>query len=206
MASENGIEIHCKELLNITFLRNSEIDKVLEINGYNLLFSSKNAIKAIEHLKGKLSVNKAYCISGATQEAAIEAGFEVIASAKNGKSLAQEIIAKGESSVLHCCTENRRNEIEYALVSAAVQYKTLNVYKKDALGLELEDYDAYFFYSPSQVAAFLLKNELPDSAPVFCIGDTTAEYVKAKSKENVYAAEQPLPRQLIEMSIKYFKR
>ncbi len=190
-AKSLGCEILDADFLNITYFDNVLILEELSDTCVPFVFTSVHAIKAIVQLKSlTLQQKKCFCINGATAQTARDAGFDIIATADDATRLATTIIEKKIAAVMHCTTTLRRTELYDILAKADINVHACEVYGKALNPLYIPDIQGVLFFSPSQIDAFLICNDLPPILPAFCIGKTTADYLSALAHQNIIVASQ----------------
>ncbi len=200
-ALQQGIWIDDVDLLQIDYAKKIELPKQ---NFDAVVLTSQHSLKAIAALK--LETKKCFCIEGETSKLASAKGFHVIATASTSKLLAQEILKHSIKSVLFFCGDEHLEEWIFDLKKENVSVEKRVVYFKKLIPHQFENIDAAMFFSPSQVEAFLLKNDLKKEMPVFSIGETTAETLMNKGFESIFIAENKSEESVIEKVIAYFKK
>jgi uroporphyrinogen-III synthase len=203
-AGLNGIDIQGIDFLKIQPKSPDQFECKLLKNSSPLVFTSKYAVQAVCDFTKQLSHLPVWAIKGSTSAQLESAGLRVEGVAKDAYHLAQLIIQSGVQSVLHCTTHNRRVELKNALELSGVNYKYLEVYNKMANPKKIENYEGLVFFSPSQVDSFLALNELYAEIPVFCIGKTTANHLKALHYKNVIVAEESSEQNLLQTLLNFY--
>lgn len=159
-----------------------------------LLFTSLHGVKAFNNCLSEKKAKKytAFVIDGRTKTAAKDAGFQVIDAASYAADLAIKIIRRAPNTVYHFCAEDRLSTIEQALLNSKIIYTPIVSYKKSAVSFSFSEIpDTMAFFSPSQVDIYR-SSDLPTFQTMFCIGETTANYLrKYYPQSDVIAAEQP---------------
>ncbi len=168
----------------------------------NAIFSSKNAVKAIE--KKALNIENCFCVGTKTSALLREKGFHVKETAENSEKLAQIIVEKyGDEKFIFFCGNNRRDELPEILKKNTVSLKEIEVYNSFQDPWKFESkFDGIMFFSPSAVKSFTRKNELDTTA--FCIGETTALEAK-KHTDKIIVATSPGIENVIAKLVNYFK-
>jgi uroporphyrinogen-III synthase len=205
-AASNGIIVRDIDLLDIQPIHVVKFESALLQSQLPLVFTSAHAVQAIAPLMEKISNQTAFAIEGNTSEVAKANGFNLLGIAANATQLAHAIAAKNVNSVLHCTTAHRRNELENGLANYGIGYSTLYVYEKNLTPQKIDSFDGIMFFSPSQVDAFLIANELEIRTPAFCVGSTTANHLKEQGHQHIVIAEQASAEQLIETVLKFYKK
>ena len=168
----------------------------------NAIFTSKNAIKAIE---GKdVEITNCYCVGEKTSTFALEKGFKVIASADNSRELALKIIKEHKQKEYHFFSGNkRRDELPELLKKNNIKLIETQVYETQLNPKKFEsEFDAILFFSPSGVQSFTKQNQINTTA--FCIGKTTASEAK-KHTSKVIIATKPAIENVIVKVVKKLK-
>ncbi len=209
-ALQQCIWIDDVDLLQIDYVTKIDLSKQ---NFDAVVFTSQHAVKALEKFRfDKLTMTenllrvKCFCIEGETSKLALTNGFNVIATAATSKLLAQEILKHSIKSVLFFCGDEHLEEWIFDLKKENVSVEKRVVYFKNLIPHQFENMHGAMFFSPSQVEAFLLKNDLKKEMPVFSIGETTAETLINKGFENIFIAENKSEESVMEKVIEYFKK
>jgi uroporphyrinogen-III synthase len=205
-AASNGIIIRDIELLDIQPIPVVKFQSALLQSQSPLVFTSAHAVQAVAPLMGKISNQTAFSIEGNTSEMVKANGFKLFGIAANATQLAHVIAAKNVNSVLHCTTTHRRNELENGLANYGIAYSTLHVYEKKLTPQKIDSFDGVMFFSPSQVDAFLIANQLETHTPAFSVGSTTANHLKEQGHQHIVIAEQASAEQLLETVLKFYKK
>lgn len=141
-------------------------------NVENVIFSSKNAVKAVS--EGNIRFENCFCVGSKTAALAEEAGGKILVRADNSLQLAKRILKYHSNKEFHFfCGNKRRNELPELLKKNNIIFQETEVYK---ISLDPRRFDSEFdgimFFSPSAVESFTMENSLDTKA--FCIGQTTA--------------------------------
>jgi uroporphyrinogen-III synthase len=197
----HNLHINDVDFLQLEYLPNAFSLATLDAP---LVFTSAHAVAAFERIIGSGARFTCYSIGGNTNMRALQAGFHVLAHAQHGEALARLIAEKREKKVIHLCGDMRRPELHETLAAAGVLVQEIVVYTKLLQPKKVENFDAVMFFSPSQVDAFLQANQLPDSIPAICVGNTTANHLKTKGFAHVIVAQNPDEESVIQAVIGYF--
>lgn len=160
---------------------------ILNENIQNAIFTSKNAIKAIE---GKdIDITDCYCVGVKTSAFASEKGFKVIFSADNSRELALKIIKEHNQKEFRFFSGNkRRNELPELLKKNKIKLTETQVYETQLNPNKFEsEFDGILFFSPSGVQSFTEQNQINTTA--FCIGETTASEAKKHTNKVILATK-----------------
>ena len=173
----------------------------------NIIFTSKNAVKAIlEHpSKKQLQQKNIFCVGEKTAEFLNKNGFRVSFSANYGSELASEIIKDlRDKEFLFFCGKRRLDELPKRLKDAGVKLTEIEVYDTQPVSKKIDRiFDGVLFFSPSAVKSYCSENELAESV-AFCIGKTTASEAR-KFTSNIIVASTPSIENVIVQVVKYFK-
>ena len=173
----------------------------------NLIFTSKNAVKAIlKHPKLKdLQEKEIFAVGEKTADFLRKNGFTVTTTANYGAELADKITAeKRGEKFLFFCGRNRNPDLPEKLKKNNVALQEIDVYDTVFCPKKIDrTFDGVLFFSPSGVTSFCSKNELHNST-AFCIGTTTASEAK-KHTDNIIIATRPSIENVIVQVVKYFK-
>lgn len=173
----------------------------------NIIFTSKNAVKAIlDHpLKKQLQQKKIFCVGEKTAEFLKKHGFSISRSANCGSELASEIIKDFKAEeFLFFCGKRRHDELPKRLKGAEVKLTEIEVYDTQPVSNKIDrNFDGVLFFSPSAVRSYCDQNDLFNSV-AFCIGTTTSEEAKKHTK-NIVLASKPSIENVVVQAVKYFK-
>jgi uroporphyrinogen-III synthase len=175
-----------------------------------VVFTSLHAIEAIlPWLKNKKPSWKIFCLEGRTKKsAAVNFGEGRIAgSAKSANGLADLIIEQKQiTEIVFFCGNQKREELPGRLAERNIKVNEMTVYETIPRPTAIaKDYDGILFFSPSAVKSFFSVNRTREKTILFAIGNTTANSIKAYSKNTVSISEYPDEEMLINQVIDYFK-
>lgn len=198
----SGIGVVEKNFIKITPL-DFKIEKLPE----NVIFSSKNAVKAIldkedAHL---VKEKKIFCVGEKTADFLRKNGFDIAETASYGADLAKLITKKYPSEAfLFFCGKKRNDDLPEMLEKSSVHWTEVEVYDTVLSPKNYErSFDGVLFFSPSAVKSFCLENELSQSI-AFCIGRTTASEAE-KYTDKIVIANKPSIENVIVQAVKRFK-
>jgi len=184
--------------------------RIIELSTRNIsaIFTSSNAVNAVEKIVYSCLQWKIYCIEPGTKKK-IENAFEkalVAGTAKDATGLSEIIIKdKPVNQVVFFCGNQRRDILPDKLNANGIRVEELIVYKTIANPhLVSKNYDGILFFSPSAVKSFFSKNEIQPETILFAIGKTTAEEVKNYSNNTTIISVIPDTKTLIADVIKHF--
>lgn len=172
----------------------------------NLIFTSKNAVKAILKLQRleELKQKKVFAVGEKTGRFLQEQGFNVTTTSHYGEDLAEKIVAhqRGEK-FLFFCGKKRNPNLPEKLKKNGVTFEEIEVYDTVFTPTKIDRiFDGVLFFSPSGVTSYCSENKLVNSA-AFCIGKTTASEAK-KHTDNIVIASEPSVENVIVKVVKYF--
>jgi uroporphyrinogen-III synthase len=207
IAAQKNVFIEDQSLIDIKFITSEEVRHYLTDNTYSYIFTSSNAVSAILahcHSVSIIPANPCFAISGATQELLSLHMLNVVATANTSKILANKILDYGSQAVVHFTAKEHRRDLYIALAEHNVICETVLVYEKQQIAKKFGDFDAVLFFSPMQVDIFLYLNNLPKNTPIFCIGETTAEYCTKLEFTKVIISPTPTQKALLLCVFEYF--
>jgi uroporphyrinogen-III synthase len=193
--------------VKITYLNPPDLVSLLQKQSWNLVFTSKHALLALEKAAGLDLLPKdhaVYCISGRTQDYAKKLGFKVKGAAANSRELAACIQKDGVKQVLHLTSNIRLADFQDVLVSQNIGHTAIEVYHKEKQEYTWDDYAGVAFFSPSQIDAFLTCNTLQKEKPIFCIGHTTADYGIHMGFKRILVSESSSEEDIVKKIIDYY--
>lgn len=163
----------------------------------NAIFTSKNAIKAIENRN--VEIEYCFCVGEKTANLARQKGFKVMEMADYAEGLALKIIEKHGNKDFHFFSgTNRRDKLPELLKKNKVKLTETAVYN---MGLNLKkfesEFDGILFFSPSGVQSFTEQNRLNSTA--FCIGETTASEAKKHTHEIIIASKPSIENVIVKV-------
>ena len=179
----------------------------------NLIFTSQNAVLSIlqhptiEDLKQKT----VFCVGLKTKELLNENGFTVEAYTGYAEDLAEIItLVYSDESFTFFSGNLRRDTLPEMLSENEITFNEIKVYDTTLTPQKIsEKVDGILFFSPSAVTSYLKKNTLTNEK-LFCIGNTTADSLRAVLSEtkikNIKTAYQPSVDNVIEQVIEYYNK
>ena len=161
----------------------------------NAVFTSMNALNAIDSFVDINSSWKIFCIGNTTKDLAVNIfGKEnILGAADNAAALSEKIIATpGVSKAYFFCGNLRRDELPENLKEHGIEVEELTVYHTSFTPQHIsKDYDGILFFSPSAVESFFLKNDVVHNTKFFAIGKTTAEALRLFTDQSIIIAAKP---------------
>lgn len=208
-AKSKRIAIHDRDLIQVELISSPVVAQRLRENTAPLVFTSRHAVTAVGKLINQyhisLQTKKAFAIEGKTSQLALEAGFELLATAPDSGMLAQRIVSfQNLPQLLHLSTNIRLHEWKKILVENRFVINTLEVYHKTINPGIIRADDGVLLFSPSQAVAFFNESDLPKYAPAFCIGATTADKVAELLHTNIQVSEQPSEKEILHTVYRYY--
>lgn len=204
-----GLIVQDINLVEVVFLNDDKLIEFVKSNDSPWVFTSKNGVKGIVELarNNNLSIKSrnCFCIEPVTSDFAMLSGFQVLDSAPSSAELAYKIAEHRIKSVVHSTCENRRAELYDGLAKLDIDINALVTYEKSENPQRTNNAEMLLFFSPSQIDAFLVKQNLPSHAQAFCIGETTATYLKAKQKNKVIVPDKSTEKSMINAVLRYSK-
>lgn len=175
------------ELLEICFIEDSALkQKIKEVDG--LLFTSKNAVFALEHFASKEWQNLPCYVIGEGSKKVLESfggKVEFVASTAYGDLFGKELVEiLQEKKVLFIRAKKvASNLVEILrnggiLVSESILYETKILSIPEVDKQRISDDSIFFFSAPSSLKAFLKNYVWRDSYLALCIGKSTAKVAK----------------------------
>ncbi len=186
-----------------------ELDQVYD----NLIFTSKNTVQAVlQHPNfDQLKSKKVFAVGMKTKSLLTENGFNVVAYTGYAADLAEIIsLVYSKESYTFFCGNLRRDELPNTLKENGILFNEIETYETALTPQKIKQQpDGILFFSPSAVESYLKLNSINDEL-CFCIGETTAEALVPKLRENKIKnriiAEKPAIEQLIQEVIAYYNR
>lgn len=171
-----------EDVINLPQIKVTYKDVSLDLSYYDaLIFSSKNAVKAISNINQDWKDIPSFVIGEPTANAINEFGGSLAYTAKSsyGNTFARELIPllKGKKA-LFIRAKKVLSSLEEILkdegidLSSQVLYETTCSDEKDE---ELKEDSIFIFTSPSTVECFFKNHEWHSSYKAVCIGDVTAK-------------------------------
>lgn len=169
-------------------IKDFDTEKVKEIKSDAWVFTSKKAVKSVGKKLEELEIPEfVFAVGSSTSEKLDELGIKALVP-KNftTESLAHEIAKHPVKNVIHFCGNLSDSELGDLLQKEGCLVKKLEVYETllTPTTVDLSEFDAVVFLSPSAFNSFCKQNDPKKLKTVFCIGSTTAEAVK-KSYERL---------------------
>lgn len=182
-------------------------DFTLKLSG-PLVCTSQHAIQYLLLQNVDLKdVTGIFCIAGATHAAAQQIQIPILGTANHAESLADKICESGTREILFLCSENHRPELPFMLIKNGIKVNIQKVYSINYNFQQIDEhFDSILFFSPHSVNAFLEKNQLFPDVVCFCIGQTTAQFVKQKTSNEIIVSPFPSQESMIKQLILFFNK
>ncbi|OYU83461.1 MAG: hypothetical protein CFE24_11205 [Flavobacterium sp. BFFFF2] len=170
-----------------------------------LVFTSQQAVQY--YVKQNSAKRPCFCVGQQTSNLLQKLGFEVVAMAFSAQYLGELLQVKYyNGSFTFVCGVQRRPELPYMLDQMAVTWNQYPIYETIATPVEAPNNpSAVLFFSPSAVASFQEKNALYPETPYFCVGATTAQSLREVGSFQIYIADKPDTKVLINLLIQHLK-
>jgi len=214
-ANKKGITIIEKEFISIQPIRNGELESgIKNLSGREeiFVFTSAHAVDILKDLSKEKKFDlhgKVFCLSAATKQAVLEAGFrwEITGEAEDGSGLAQVIIDSGVRHVNFFCSNRRRNELPELLKNAGIEINELVIYQTIETPEKFQEpVDGVTFFSPSAVQSFFSINQLDEDVVCFAIGKTTENTLRSFIQNKIVTSRFPSQSAMMEAVQIYFKQ
>ena len=178
-------DTHHKGVINLPQIEPVYRDIKIDLSSYEaLIFSSKNAVKAINKINKNWCKIPSYAIGKQTANMIEEKGgrVEFIASSSYGDSFAREVSSKLQNKkTLFLRAKKVVSDLENILKKSGVDISSIIVYEtlcRQKITLHVEDEKKVFiFTSPSTVDCFFSNYEWQKNYSAVCIGEVTARAV-----------------------------
>ncbi len=202
----------------VSFITTEEINsldiqqkiKDLSHESHFVVFTSFNAVQAVQPFVSKNIDWKIFCIGGQTKTLAEQAfGTDsIIATADNAAQLAEKIISNSSvKKLIFFSGDQRREELPQKLISHGVELQEIVVYKTIETPQKIsKNYDGILFFSPSAVRSFFSLNTISNEPAVFAIGNSTKDEINFFSQLSVIMPDSPSAEKLVFTAIQYFSK
>lgn len=191
-------------LVEYDFISVRPLDFEINVIPRNLIFSSKNAVRAVlDHPKVELlKERKSFAVGVKTSSLLRENGFMIARIANYAEELAYEIKEFHRTEeFLFFCGKKRLDAIPSELRKNGIGLTEIEVYDTFLTPKKFDRiFDGVLFFSPSAVESYCSENDLSESI-AFCIGNTTASEAK-KHTDNVVVASNPSIENVIVQAVK----
>ena len=206
LLKKNGLEVFFNELINVTYKSDEETQSRVRAVRGSIAITSRHGVKGIVmNAGGNLSgASELFCLSGETQKAALKLNVPIRATAGNATSLAAEIIKAGTKTITYFCADNHRPELPQILSEKGIRVNKVIVYSSSLNFVKIDRHiDFLLFFSPRSVEAFLQTNLLSTDVICFCLGETTATFLRKKISNVIITADSPSQEHLAQTVINF---
>ncbi len=169
----------------------------------NWIFTSQNAVRSLQENQEQIQLDKLEkCFAVGQKTADQLSGMGIssqIPKRHNSESLSELLKDYASESFLYFTGNLRQKTLIHFFEEHETPYKEIKVYDTHLIQPEinLEDYDAICFCSPSAVHSFFKNYQLKNNQPCFAIGNTTAvalvdysDFVMLAEQTNVFSLIQ----------------
>ena len=211
-AKKRNVLIDTRSFIKIHFIQSLETLQQIQLlaeENIPVVFTSKNAVEALNLFDLKEPGWRIYCTENATKEAVIKkfGNERIIATGANAEQIAQRIIEAKESQIVFFCSNQRLDELPDTLRKNSIDVKEVIVYETQETPYKIDkSYDGILFFSPSAVKSFFSENEISNNTSLFAIGGTTAKMISKFSKNMIVQSNYPDAEKLVEKAISYFDK
>jgi len=184
--------------IKINILGQKEID-LIESKA-NWIFTSRNAVKSITPILSKLVLDenhKVYAVGKKTAEELSKIGLQaIIPSTHNARALVELLEKDKAESYIYFSGNIRKNTIVNFFTENELTYEEIECYKTSLIQpeVDVDNFDAICFCSPSAIVSFFKKYKLKSSIPCIAIGNSSAvklldytEHVVMSDHANIYS-------------------
>ncbi len=176
--------------------------------GLPVVFTSKNAVKAVTALVGDNTVEwKIYCLGPSTSRLVSEAfpGCTIVGTAPSAEELVNIIVSDGSKDVVFFCGDIRLDTLPVRLGKAGVRVRETIVYETISSPEKIDGvFDGILFFSPSGVKSFFEVNRVGLETVLFAVGSTTAAEVAKHTGNRICVSDVPKKEEVLKMAISYF--
>ncbi|MBC7650920.1 MAG: uroporphyrinogen-III synthase [Deinococcales bacterium] len=174
------------------------------------IFTSTNAVEAVQaQLLNEINWD-IYCIGGATKDAVIDIFGEtkIKAVAKSAANLGDKIItANNVDKLVFFCGDQRLTTLPETLTANGIEVNEVIVYQTILTPQIVEkNYNGIAFFSPSAVHSFFSENTTSTNVIMFAIGKTTAATLASYCTNQIVTCEWPGSEQMVEAINQYFEK
>jgi uroporphyrinogen-III synthase len=170
---------------NLPLLQISYLKPQIDILKYDaLIFTSKNALLAVENLDSSWINIPSYAISEQTAKQILSYGGNLVFTGQSGhgNQFAKELIDHLQGkNVLYIKARKVVSDLENILKQNNIAIHSVNLYettcKKNAQTVSFKSNSYFVFSSPSTIECFFKNYKWDDSFTAVCIGNTTKSYL-----------------------------
>ena len=197
-ANQLNLDLDCISLIEIKKDKSvalSDKIKALADQKVKVIFTSSNAVEAVDALLFSTPSWEVYCIGGKTRETILEkfSNITIKGFGSSAKELAKLIVKNNTACKIYFfCGDKRVNFLPDMLEDNLFDLEEILVYTTEPIEIKVDkEYDGILFFSPSAVNSFFAENKIKDSVVLFAIGDTTAESIEIHSDNDIIVSRKP---------------
>lgn len=208
LVQQENIDLDCISFIEIKPVKSVELsDRIQALAQQNIkvIFTSSNAVEAVDsHLISPPSW-EVYCIGGKTKDTIKEkfGNITIKGFADTAKALAKLIVKNNTACTIYFFSGNKRlNHLPEILSDNLFDLEEVVVYTTEPAKHIIEkEYDGIIFFSPSAVKSFFEVNKIKDSVVMFAIGDTTATEIGEHTNNRIVISRKPDAALLLQMVV-----
>ncbi|MGV3461570.1 MAG: uroporphyrinogen-III synthase [Flavobacterium sp.] len=197
-----GISVLAADFIDVSYFP-FDINRTKE----SLIFTSRNGFLGFleNKLSGVYTGSDVFCVGSVTATLIERHGFNVIASADDGKALSQIIVNEhAGKSFTFFSGSLRRDVLPDAMKAAGIDFNEIGVYQTVLTPRKINaQLDGILFYSPSGIESYLKQNSITGET-CFCIGNTTAAALKGITDKIVTATKPSIENVIVQVR-NYYK-
>lgn len=203
------ITIDCHAFIDIQFVRDANIDSQiskLSTQKANIIFTSANAVKALEKLLSNVPDWNIYCLEGATSTAVKNLFGEekIMTTAKDAASLGMKI-KDSESPFYLLAGDKRLDTVPDIFRSKGRKLEEIILYRNIQMSHVVNGhYDGILFFSPSAAESYFQNNAVTDEI-LFAFGSTTYAALQTLTNKHIVLNDHHSQHGMVDTVIKYFK-
>ena len=189
------------------FIKIQKINFTVKTLNDFVVFTSKNSVKSVlkNNIATQVKEKQVICVGQKTKQLLEQNGFKVVDYADYADDLGLLIKDKYVNKSFTFFSGNiRRNTLPDVFNENNIKWNEYVVYETTLNPKKIkEQVDGILFFSPSAIESYLIENEIKNEI-CFCIGTTTADVLKNKTK-NIKIASPTIVESVIDEVIKYYK-
>ena len=201
---ENDIKVIISNHSEVSYSRSAEtVNKMSGLSGA-VVCTSQHAVKGLMLYDVDLKqITGIFCLAGATKTTAQGIAVPILGTATDATALALKIYESGIQSITFLCAESHRMELPEILFKYGIHVHLLKVYSTQVDVQKIDEpFDFVLFFSPHAVDVFLQKNKLLAGVICFCIGQTTAQFLRLKTNNEIIVSPFPSQEHLVNQVIR----
>ena len=189
------------------FIKIQKINFTVKTLNEFVVFTSKNSVISVlkNNVATQVKEKQVICVGQKTKKLLEQNGFKVVDYADYADDLGLLIKDKYVNKSFTFFSGNiRRNTLPNVFNENNIKWNEFVVYETTLNPKKIEEQvDGILFFSPSAIESYLIENEIKNEI-CFCIGTTTADVLKNKTK-NIKIASPTIVESVIDEVIKYYK-